>query len=136
MNRGLRGSWPRATTLAIVTLVAAGMMTACGAACGPTGLLQGTVTLGPISPAEQVGAPPSTQPYAATIDLETPGGDMVATVASDEDGVFAVRLEAGTCRLVPRSPEGQPLPRPAPLGAALVADGTTGVTIADDTGIR
>ena len=136
MNRGLRGSWPRATTLTLITLVAAFMLTACGAASGPTGLLQGTVTLGPISPVEQVGAPPNTRPYAATIDVETPGGDVVATVASGEDGDFAVRLPAGSYRLVPRSPEGQPLPRAAPLDAAVVADGTTRVTIAYDTGIR
>jgi len=136
MDKGLRGSWPRATTLAVVTLVAAGMMAACGVAGGPTGLLQGTVTLGPISPVEQVGAPPNTRPYAATIDVETPGGDVVATVSSGEDGVFAVRLQAGSYRLVPRSPEGQPLPRATPLDAAVVADGTTRVTIAYDTGIR
>jgi hypothetical protein len=136
MDKGLRGSWPRATTIALIALVAAFMLTACGAASGPTGLLQGTVTLGPISPVEQVGAPPNTRPYAATIDVETPGGDVVATVSSGEDGDFAVRLPAGSYRLVPRSPEGQPLPRATPLGAAVAADGTTTVTIAYDTGIR
>jgi len=136
MNKGLRGAWPRATTLAIVALVAAAMTMACAAADGPTGLLQGTVTLGPVSPVEQAGGPPNTRPYAATIDVETPGGDVVATVASGEDGDFAVRLQAGSYRLVPRSPEGQPLPRAAPLDAAVVADGTTRVTIAYDTGIR
>lgn len=60
----------------------------------------------------------------------------MATVASGEDGVFTVRLQAGSYRLVPRSPEGQPLPRAAPLDATVVAEGATRVTIACDTGIR
>jgi hypothetical protein len=136
MSKGFHGSGPRAAAIARIALVAALILTACGAASDPTGLLQGTVTLGPISPVEQAGGPPNTRPYAATIDVETPGGDVVATVASGEDGDFAVRLPAGSYRLVPRSPEGQPLPRAAPMDAAVVADGTTRVTIAYDTGIR
>lgn len=136
MNKISHGSWLRATMLAVVTLVAAGVVTACGAAGGPTGLLQGKVTLGPISPVEQVGGPPNTRPYAATIAIETPGGDAVATVASGKDGVFAVRLQAGSFRLVPRSPEGRPFPHAAPLHATVVADTTTRVTIAYDSGIR
>ncbi len=136
MNNGIHGSWLRAATLALVTLVAAGMVTACGAVGGPTGLLQGKVTLGPISPVEQVGGPPNTRPYAATISIETSGGDAVATVASGKDGVFAVRLEAGSYRLVPLSPEGRPFPSAAPLDATVIAGTTTRVTIAYDSGIR
>lgn len=136
MNNGIRGSWLRAATLALVALVAAGMVTACGAVGGPTGLLQGKVTLGPISAVEQVGGPPNTRPYAATISIETSGGDAVATVASGKDGVFAVRLEVGTYRLVPLSPEGRPFPSAAPLDATVVAGTTARVMIAYDSGIR
>jgi len=57
-------------------------------------------------------------------------------VESGKDGVFAVRLQAGGYRLVPLSPEGRPLPRAAPLEAAVIADTTTRVTIAYDSGIR
>jgi hypothetical protein len=122
--------------IAVVTLIAAGLLTACGAEAGRTGLLEGTVTLGPLSPVERVGDPPSVRPYAATITIETPGGNAVAEVESGGDGAFAVRLSAGTYRLVPRSPEGSPLPSAAPLTVSVIADGTTRVTIAYDSGIR
>lgn len=136
MDKGSRVSWQRATTLVTITLVAAGMATACGAAGGPTGLLQGRVTLRPISPVEQVGGPPNARAYAATIDVETLEGDAVATVTSGKDGVFAVQLQAGSYRLVPRSPEGRPFPHAAPLEATVVAGTTTRVRIAYDSGIR
>jgi hypothetical protein len=136
MNKGIRGSWQVAVTLTAVTLAAAGFVAACGAVGGPTGLLQGKVTLGPISPVEQVGGPPNTRPYSATIAVQTTGGATVDTVVSGQDGVFAVRLPAGSYRLVPRTPEGRPLPRAAPLDATVVADATTTITIAYDTGIR
>jgi hypothetical protein len=136
MNNGIRGSWLREATLALVTLVAAGTVTACGTVSGPTGLLQGKVTLGPISPVEQVGGPPNTRPYAATISIETFGNDAVATVTSGKDGVFVVRLEAGSYRLVPLPPEGRPFPRAAPLDVTVVAGTTTRVTIPYDSGVR
>jgi hypothetical protein len=135
--RGSPVSWRQAATFAVIALIAAGMLfTACGAEDGPTGLLEGTVTLGPLSPVEQVGGPPNVRRYAATITIERPGGDAVAEVTSGSDGTFVVRLRAGTYRLVPRSPEGSPLPYAAPQSASVVADGTTRVTIAYDTGIR
>jgi hypothetical protein len=137
MTKGIPTSRHRGATLAVITVVALGLLlTACGAAGGPTGLLQGEVTLGPISPVEQVGGPPNTRPYAATISIETTGGDTVATVASGNDGVFAVRLEAGDYRIVPRSPGGSAFPHATPLSVSVVAEVTTRVTIAYDSGIR
>jgi hypothetical protein len=134
--RILRHVFTPGATLAVITLIAAGLLTACGAGGGPSGLLEGTVTLGPLSPVEQVGGPPNARPYAATITIETPGGDAVAEVRSGSDGTFAVRLRAGTYRLVPHSPEGSPFPSAAPLTVSVVANATTRVTIAYDTGIR
>ena len=136
MSKGIEKSWLRVAMVAVVAVVAAGIVTACGGASGPTGLLEGKVTLGPISPVEHVGGQPNTRPYATTIDIETAGGDVVASVASGRNGVFAVRLQAGSYRLVPHSPEGRPFPRAAPLRATVVADKTTKVTIAYDSGIR
>ena len=95
-----RGSWLRAATaLAAIAVLTAGLATACGGASGPTGLLAGEVTLGPVTPVEQMGGEPDARPYAAIIDVATPDGDVVETVESGSDGAFSVRLPAGSYRL-------------------------------------
>jgi len=137
MSKTTRGPWPRAATvLAAIALLAAGLATGCGGASGPTGLLEGEVTLGPITPVEQMGGDPNTRPYAAIIDVATPDGDVVKTLDSGSDGAFSVRLPAGSYRLVPRSPQDSPLPYAAPLDTTIVAGETTEVEIAYDSGIR
>jgi hypothetical protein len=136
-NKTTGGRWPRAATvLAAIALLIAGLATGCGGASGPTGLLEGNVTLGPITPVEQMGGEPNARPYAAIIDVATPDGDVVETVESGSDGAFSVRLPAGSYRLVPRSPQDSPLPYAAPLDATIVAGETTEVEIAYDSGIR
>jgi len=137
MDRRTWGVWLRAlAAFTVVAVVTAGLAAACGGASAPTGLLAGTVTLGPITPVEQIGGGPNTRPYAATVDVETPDGDVVKTLESGDDGAFSVRLAAGSYRLVPRSPDDQPLPLAAPLDATVVAGKTTTVEIAYDSGIR
>ena len=136
MSKSARGAWLRAiTALAAIAVLTAGVAIACGGASGPTGLLEGKVTLGPITPVEQVGGGPNTRPYEATVDVATPEGDVVATVESGSDGTFSVRLAAGGYRLMPRSPQGRPLPYAAPVDATVVAGQTTTVVIAYDSGI-
>jgi len=137
MSRSTRGAWLRAAaSLAVIAVLTAGLAAACGGASGPAGLLEGKVTLGPITPVEQVGGPPNTRPYAATVDVATPAGNVVKTLESGNDGTFSVRLAAGSYRLVPRSPEDRPFPHAAPLDATVVAGKTTTVEIAYDSGIR
>jgi len=137
MNRRTCGAGLRAATLiAVLAVLTSGLAAACGGASGPTGLLEGKVTLGPITPVEQVGGGPNTRPYEATVDVATPEGDVVATVESGSDGTFSVRLAAGSYRLVPRAPQGRPLPYAAPFDATVVAGQTTTVEIAYDSGIR
>jgi hypothetical protein len=136
MNRQTHGAELRAAALiAAIALSTAGLAAACGGTSGPTGLLEGRVTLGPITPVEQVGDEPNTRPYGATVDVATLGGDVVATVESGNDGTFSLRLAAGSYRLVPRSPQGRPLPYAAPLDATIAAGQTTRVVIAFDSGI-
>lgn len=134
MKRSVRGVWLRAALA--LALLAVGLAAACGGASRPTGLLEGSVTVGPVQPVEQIGGGSNARPYAAVIDIETPDGDAVATVESGGDGRFSVRLEEGAYRLVPRPPEGQPLPYAAPLNASVVAGKTTTVEILYDSGIR
>jgi hypothetical protein len=137
MSNSALGARLRATTtLALSAVLTAGLAVACGGANGPTGLLEGKVTLGPITPVEAVGGPPNTRPYAATVDVETPAGDVVKTVTSGNDGTFSLRLAAGSYRLVPRSPQGQSFPHAAPANTTVVAGQTTTVEIAYDSGIR
>jgi hypothetical protein len=136
VSRGTPGSLLRALMPVAVTIVAAALLAACGLAGGPTGLLVGKVTPGPVSTVEQVGGPPDTRPYAATIDVETAGGDVVVVVKSGNDGVFSVRLKAGSYRLAPRTPQGRSFPRSASLNATVLADRTTKVTVTCDSGIR
>jgi hypothetical protein len=136
-SKTTRGPWLRAATaLAAIVVLTAGLASACGGASGPTGLLEGTVTLGPITPVEQMGGEPNTRPYEASIDVTTPDGDVVETVESGSDGAFSVRLPAGSYRLVPRSPKNSPLPYAAPVDTTIVAGETTNVEIAYDSGIR
>jgi hypothetical protein len=141
MQTGLHRSWRRARTLAAIAsfvavgLALGGVVAACGGR-GPTGVLQGRVTLGPITPVQQAGDPPDVRPYAATIAIETPGGDVAATVTSGNDGAFSVRLRPGSYRLVPRSPAGHPLPRAEPQDVSVAAGSVTKVAIAYDSGIR
>jgi hypothetical protein len=122
--------------LVAVTIVVAALLAAWGVPGGPTGILDGKVTVGPVSPVEQVGGPPNTRPYAATIDVEALGGEVVASVRSGNDGAFFVQLQAGSYRLVPRPPEGRPFPRAPWLKVTVLADRTTKVTVAYDSGIR
>jgi hypothetical protein len=137
MNKTTRVRWPRAAAaLTAIAVLAAGLATACGGASGPTGSLEGRVTLAPITPVEQVGGEPDSRPYAAVIEVVSLDGDVVETVKSGSDGAFSVRLPAGSYRLVPRSPEDSSLPYAAPLDATVVAGKTTTVEIAYDSGIR
>jgi hypothetical protein len=135
VSRHISGSLLRALMPAAVTILAAALLAAC-AAGGPTGILAGKVTLGPVSPVEQVGGPPNARPYAATIDVETLGGDVVASVRSGNDGDFLVRLKAGSYRIEPRAPQGRPFPRARSLNATVAAGRTTKVMVAYDSGIR
>ena len=137
MSRTTRGRWLRAATAVAATAVlTASLAAACGGGNGPTGLLEGKVTLGPITPVEQAGGEPNTRPYAAVIDVATPDGDVLETVESGSDGAFSVRIPAGSYRLVPRSPEDSPLPYAATLDTTIVAGKTTKVEIEYDSGIR
>jgi len=119
-------------TLTILAVAFAG----CGGSGGPVGRLEGLVTLGPLTPVEQVGGPPSERVYQASIEVREQGGGRVATVSSGKDGRFSVSLPAGRYTLVPGNPTDSPLPYAAPVNVVIESGGVTKVTIAFDTGIR
>ena len=137
MTRSTRRTWLRAVAaLALVAVATAGIASACGGTSGPSGLLVGKVTLGPITPVQQVGGPPNTRPYAATVDVTTPSGEVLRAVRSGSDGTLSVRLAPGGYRLVPRTPGSRSFPHAVPLDVVVVAGKTTTVQIAYDSGIR
>jgi hypothetical protein len=99
--------------------------------------VKGMVTLGPISPVEQVGGPPNERPYAATIDVVAKGTTtVVATTRSGNDGRFTVRLAPGDYTLIPRSTGPSGMPHAAPIDLHVAPHAFTAVTIAYDSGIR
>jgi hypothetical protein len=99
--------------------------------------VKGMVTLGPISPVEQVGGPPNERPYVATIDVLAKGTTtVVASAHSAADGRFTVRLAPGDYTLVPRSPGPAGMPHAAPIDVRVAPHSFIAVTIAYDSGIR
>lgn len=69
--------------------------------------VKGVVTIGPISPVQQQGAP-GEAPYEATIVVENSDSDKVAVVRSSADGSYHLNLAPGSYRLFPQSPGALP----------------------------
>jgi hypothetical protein len=65
--------------------------------------IDGTTTIGPISPVDHVGVPNSKPLAGAVISIQTLSGQELARVTSDQNGHFHINLAAGTYRLVPVS---------------------------------
>ena len=59
-----------------------------------------------------------TYPYPTTISIYSEKGQLIKTIATDEDGLFAVRLNPGIYTLVPAPP---PQPPPPPPGIPPIA---------------
>jgi hypothetical protein len=119
---------PASIGLVILVLVLA----SCGATPTDSGI-NGLVTIGPISPVEQVGVP-NDAPYQATIVVNTADGDAVTTVKSGADGLFTVNLAPGAYVLEPQSSGLLPFAQPQEVTVQphLYAE----VTVSYDSGIR
>ncbi len=97
--------------------------------------IQGTVTLGPITPVCQVSVP-CDSPYQATLTINNAAGTQAAQVRSGADGRYTVALPAGHYTVVPLSPQGQTLPRAATMQVDVVTGQYATVNVQYDTGIR
>jgi hypothetical protein len=100
--------------------------------------LDGQVRLGPtcnlVRPDESQCAD---RPYSATIVVKTADGQQeVARVASDDDGVFSVALDAGTYQVVPLPPQGWVRPFSTPQMVSIEPGAHTRIVIHYDSGIR
>ena len=69
--------------------------------------IEGLVTIGPQCPVERIDQPCPDKPLAAEVTIvERGSGKVVASVRSDKDGRFAVRLDPGDYTLSPVVPRG------------------------------
>jgi hypothetical protein len=98
--------------------------------------ITGTVTLGPMCPVERVGSPCPDLPLEADIQVKQADA-VVATVHSDADGHFTVKLPPGHYVLVGLPPTpGAPLPLAKSVDVTVRPHQFTQVTIGFDSGIR
>ena len=97
--------------------------------------IQGTVTLGPITPVCQVNKP-CDSPYQATLNIQNASAAVIAQIRSGADGRYSVTLAPGRYTVVPLSPSGQSLPRASSVQVDVVSGQFATVDIQYDTGIR
>lgn len=125
---------PRLLVLAALAVIVA----ACGATPSPPedSGIDGIVFIGPLCPVVQEGVPCPDAPYEASIRVQRPSGEVVATVRAAKDGRFRVNLAPGEYVLEPLPPnEGAP-PYASPVTVEVDAHVFTPVTISYDSGIR
>jgi len=101
-----------------------------------SGGIVGQALLGPICPVQCEDDPCPDQPYPTTITVQDAGGNVVAMISTDVQGVFRIDLPAGTYTLIPQNPTDSPFPVAGPQQVS-VQDGLyTTVVVSYDTGIR
>jgi len=96
--------------------------------------IEGQVFIGPICPVVQVGQECPDQPYQAVVTVNSPQGERIAQVETDENGRFVIPLKPGEYILHPESPNQLPF---ASEQTVIVEDGKfTQVIVNYDSGIR
>ncbi len=98
--------------------------------------VRGLVTIGPICPVMQKGAPCPDLPFNATIVIEDGAGSEITRVRSGDDGIFEVSLDPGSYVLAPQSPNPGAPPNASEQAVEVVTDAYTEVLIQYDSGIR
>ena len=87
-------------------------MTACMASSKPDNIIDsgiaGQVFIGPMCPVVQVGQECPDQPYQAVFTVNSPKGERIVQVQTDEEGRFKIPLPPGEYILHPESPNGLP----------------------------
>jgi hypothetical protein len=96
--------------------------------------IEGQVFIGPMCPVVQVGQECPDQPYQAVLTVNSPEGERIVQVQTDEEGRFRIPLEPGEYILHPESPNALPLTKEQ---AVIVEEGKfTQVIVNYDSGIR
>jgi hypothetical protein len=115
------------------------------ASCGETapgsdaeelGTISGTVLLGPMCPVQTEASPCPDEPLAGTkVRVLTAEGHELASALSDENGGFAIEVEAGTFTLEAVVAD-DPARSAQAVPVTVVAGRTVEVTVPVDSGIR
>jgi hypothetical protein len=96
--------------------------------------VQGQVFIGPLCPVVQVGQECPDQPYQATLTVNSPGGEKIVQIQTDEQGQFSIPLVPGEYVLHPESQNG--LPFAVEQTFTVSENAFTQLTITYDSGIR
>ena len=96
--------------------------------------IEGQVLIGPMCPVVQVGQDCAPQPYQAVLTVNSPKGERIVQVETDENGMFKIPLAPGEYILHPEFPNRLPF---AGEQSVLVEEGRfTQVIVNYDSGIR
>jgi hypothetical protein len=96
--------------------------------------IEGQVFIGPMCPVVQAGQECPDQPYQAVLTLNSPEGERIVQIQTDEGGRFKIPLQPGEYILHPESPNVMPF---AGEQTVLVEEGIfTQVIVNYDSGIR
>jgi hypothetical protein len=98
--------------------------------------IRGTVLLGPTCPVETLESPCPDQPLADVEIRVLRGGDVVATVRSDDEGRFAVALDPGRYEVQAVVEEGGPGMSAKPVDVLVTKGVFNDVNVPVDSGIR
>ena len=119
-----------------ILLLAVLSLTACSSA-NPTPTdsgVEGQVFIGPMCPVVQVGQECPDQPYQATLTVNSPTGERIVQIQTENDGTFKIPLAPGEYILHPESPNVMPFAQEHPLTEE--AEKFTQVIVNYDSGIR
>jgi hypothetical protein len=106
----------------------------------PPGILEGTVEVGPLSPVEQVGAPPVEIPpevyTSRAVDIyQADGQTFISRVFFDADGTYQTELPPGNY-FVSLTPNGIDTADGLPVMVEIHSGKVTTLNLSIDTGIR
>ena len=96
--------------------------------------IEGQALIGPICPVVQAGQECPDQPYQAVLTVNSPTGERVVQVQTDENGMFKIPLAPGEYILHPESPTA--LPFASEQTVRVEAGKFTQVMVSYDSGIR
>ena len=119
-----------------ILLLAVLSLTACSSA-NPTPTdsgVEGQVFIGPMCPVVQVGQECPDQPYQATLTVNSPTGERIVQIQTENDGTFKIPLAPGEYILHPESPNVMPFAQEQPF--TVEAEKFTQVIVNYDSGIR
>lgn len=109
-----------------------------GSGSGPLQIITGRALAGPVCPVETDPPDPACAPRAvsgAVIEVFDEERELIATVTTDDDGVFTVELSDGRYELVPSSVAGL-LGTAAPVEVIVAGQAVEVGNLFYDTGIR